>query len=659
MQSTISEQLSVRPTFNQTSMEIHDQETKPLPSIKKPKLLAFIYDIPKADGYTSIEITKILVDLGYSCNVQINRHSNSKPFLSAMVKFDSEAHFHMALENHMTFKLRDNKEARILPFDDALSRRIKRKQVISDKLYDPNDFDYKILIQPEVTHLNINTKDDAQLPTPDNSSVSVNLFLKRIDKSWTTKDLYEIFKDYGEIKSAKVSLDPQTHQSKGYGFIWFKNPDSAAKVLEDSQNMGFPFDIEPYVPRLTKIQEQELNQTLNNEKFRANVLVVSNFDTYLSEDVLIDYISSFSEIVGYKFMKLADNQVSLLSFKNENAAQYVIDQAIQKPLTGQTLVIQQIKDCPLIQLHQQNIKNEKEQLAQNFQKMNLLVLELSNIPLSITIDELREDLSQYGVLNQCNFIKNSNKYQNKCHISFKDPEDAYKLIKMEQISIKDCKIFIKEHQFNYDSPQPQNEQVTTPKSNTYTKKSQKKDQYWQKQVCYPSSWSYLDKKHKDLQNSFKKIIPKKKQYSSRDYQDYEQEHESSQGYQSFHNNEETIQQKVERTQKQQLAKMTDADLKNLERQKEITEQIKQLHQRFYFGFYNEMYDECRSIIIACVDLLLEKNNDLNSLQNPEQFKDDILKRYAEVKAKNVKNWMKDFHSFSEFLDHLYVKAQFN
>lgn len=60
-------------------------------SQQKPTTIAYIYDIPKDDKYNAVELTKILNDLGYKCHVQVQREGLSKPFLSAIVKFDSVA----------------------------------------------------------------------------------------------------------------------------------------------------------------------------------------------------------------------------------------------------------------------------------------------------------------------------------------------------------------------------------------------------------------------------------------------------------------------------------------------------------------------------------------------------------------------------------------
>ncbi len=41
------------------------------------------------------------------------------------------------------------------------------------------------------------------------------------------QDLHELFREYGEIKSAKISIDPETGKSRKYGYLWFKNPEAA------------------------------------------------------------------------------------------------------------------------------------------------------------------------------------------------------------------------------------------------------------------------------------------------------------------------------------------------------------------------------------------------------------------------------------------------
>ena len=191
-------------------------------------------------------MTDILVSLGFSCSVQLIENDGSKPFLSARVKFASEAQLQLALLKVRSFELRDGKCCRLLPFDPLLSRNINAKVVMNEKNYDPNQCEYDVLIKPEAT---ANATKDTQDAFPDNSSQQVNVFVKGLDRSWTANDLYELFEEYGEIKSAKISLNPQSHRSNGYGFVWFALESSAKKAIQASKSHTTPLTIEPYKPR--------------------------------------------------------------------------------------------------------------------------------------------------------------------------------------------------------------------------------------------------------------------------------------------------------------------------------------------------------------------------------------------------------------------------
>ena len=48
---------------------------------------------------------------------------------------------------------------------------------------------------------------------------------------WTHADLYEAFKEFGEIVSCKVSLTPE-HKSIGYGYVQFKEKSTAANAIK-------------------------------------------------------------------------------------------------------------------------------------------------------------------------------------------------------------------------------------------------------------------------------------------------------------------------------------------------------------------------------------------------------------------------------------------
>jgi polyadenylate-binding protein len=61
------------------------------------------------------------------------------------------------------------------------------------------------------------------------------LFVRKLEKDVFSGDLEKKFKEHGEILSCKVSIN-EDYTSRGYGFICYKDQESADKALLKSQN---------------------------------------------------------------------------------------------------------------------------------------------------------------------------------------------------------------------------------------------------------------------------------------------------------------------------------------------------------------------------------------------------------------------------------------
>ena len=84
------------------------------------------------------------------------------------------------------------------------------------------------------------------------------MFIRKIGKEATSKDLEDIFRQFGGIISCKVSLEEKTHKSRGYGFVCFQDAEYAQKALEDTkskdQYIGVKFN-----PKKTSDQRKAFN----------------------------------------------------------------------------------------------------------------------------------------------------------------------------------------------------------------------------------------------------------------------------------------------------------------------------------------------------------------------------------------------------------------
>ncbi|KAI9282996.1 hypothetical protein BC943DRAFT_104188 [Umbelopsis sp. AD052] len=58
-----------------------------------------------------------------------------------------------------------------------------------------------------------------------------NLYVKNLDEALNSTDLFQHFKSFGRIVSARVIVNAATNQSRGYGFVSYSRPEEAAFAL--------------------------------------------------------------------------------------------------------------------------------------------------------------------------------------------------------------------------------------------------------------------------------------------------------------------------------------------------------------------------------------------------------------------------------------------
>jgi polyadenylate-binding protein len=154
--------------------------------------LIYFYDLPQGE-FTSTQLAKIIKDkTGYDIERQPQvRRDFNKPFYTAVVKINDNAKFNEVCKALRYFDI-NGKNCRALPFQNEL-------------------------LGSNVQRLAEN-----------------NMFVRRIPKSDSAAILENTFSKYGEIISCKVSLGSD-HESKGYGFVCFRDAAATQKALEETQ----------------------------------------------------------------------------------------------------------------------------------------------------------------------------------------------------------------------------------------------------------------------------------------------------------------------------------------------------------------------------------------------------------------------------------------
>lgn len=80
----------------------------------------------------------------------------------------------------------------------------------------------------------------------ENSYVDLmNLYVKNLDPTVDNTDLFNIFRKFGRIVSARVMSNPLNQLSKGYGFVSYSKPEEAQLALEEMN--GYYFRTKPMI----------------------------------------------------------------------------------------------------------------------------------------------------------------------------------------------------------------------------------------------------------------------------------------------------------------------------------------------------------------------------------------------------------------------------
>ena len=69
----------------------------------------------------------------------------------------------------------------------------------------------------------------------------MNIFVSSLSFKAKSEDLKQLFASYGEVASAKIITDRNSHRSKGYGFVEMPNDSEAEKAinaLNGSEHLG-------------------------------------------------------------------------------------------------------------------------------------------------------------------------------------------------------------------------------------------------------------------------------------------------------------------------------------------------------------------------------------------------------------------------------------
>ncbi|KAI7890624.1 uncharacterized protein EV154DRAFT_511030 [Mucor mucedo] len=160
---------------------------------------------------------------------------------------------------------------------------------LNNKTFDGNTIQITVLMVNNATRYPVNLNQSLSTPTTmvtsaaaekENSFVDyMNLYVKNLDPTIDNTDLFNIFRKFGRIVSARVMSNPQNGLSKGYGFVSFGKPEEAALALEEMN--GFQFRSKPMIVAYhePKKPRQEKSTSTTTSSFHSPIDYANNTST--------------------------------------------------------------------------------------------------------------------------------------------------------------------------------------------------------------------------------------------------------------------------------------------------------------------------------------------------------------------------------------------
>jgi RNA recognition motif-containing protein len=69
-----------------------------------------------------------------------------------------------------------------------------------------------------------------------------NLFIFHIPNHFTNVDMYQLFSPFGNLLSVRIMVEKDTGRSRGFGFVSYDSPESAALAIKELN--GYPVSLD-------------------------------------------------------------------------------------------------------------------------------------------------------------------------------------------------------------------------------------------------------------------------------------------------------------------------------------------------------------------------------------------------------------------------------
>jgi RNA recognition motif-containing protein len=227
-----------------------------------------------------------------------------------MVKFFSSTHLQVASEKLRYFQTKDGHRIRFLPHDTNL---FKAKDTSNMSMSSVSHQNSSFSQKANNSHINFEEDPEALENLPDNSHLECNICVTGLDEALTSEDLHMMFAKFGDIKSCKVTLDPVTGKSRGYGFIWFTTERASRFALREKDM--------PYKTLLYRDFCLRALEPMVGDQAQQRTVVIAGYPPSFKEKELMQLIGadSIKEVcmkknraeITFKSVKLAQSSLAI------------------------------------------------------------------------------------------------------------------------------------------------------------------------------------------------------------------------------------------------------------------------------------------------------------------------------------------------------------
>ena len=247
-----------------------------------------------------------------------------------------------------------------------------------------------------------------------------NIYIKNLEPSIQSQDLYDNFSQFGTILSCKVELD-EHGKSKGFGYVHFEEVEAAQKAIQQINGMELEGKVVQVMPFQSKKQRSG-----NAGVVKFTNVYVKNIPAKVSEKELTEKFSEFGPLTSVVVMTDENGNhkgFGFINFENADHAAKAVDTLHEKDFQGQKLYVARAqKKAERLQ----QLRKQFEERRMKYQESNLYIKNLDD---AVDDTKLFDMFAPYGTIISAKVMKDeSGTSKGFGFVCFSAPEEAHKAV---------------------------------------------------------------------------------------------------------------------------------------------------------------------------------------------------------------------------------------